>query len=214
MTYTASASTYWPTERIDQMRELIGRGMTSRQIGAQMGVSHRAVLSKCSRLGIALDRKPEWTAEQTQRLRELATQDLSASQIGAALGVTKNAALGKMHREGIPMPRPKLKTRKGRSRPQPHKIRLYDGWRTPRQTASRGLGQVFRDQAVHLPPGLIDLPAEPTAATAVDIIGLTPTSCRWPLGEPTADMLYCGATIGVGSYCPFHTMKAFRPRGA
>ena len=188
MTYSASTSKYWPPERIERMQVLLGEGLTSREIGERLGVSHRAVLAKCSRLGIPCGRPTqEWSEERSKQLRELVAMGLSSRQIGNELGVTRNAVLGKMHREGItPLPRnrsARQKVRNGRNRPQPNKVRLYDGWRKPRQTAALGLGYAVTDPAAHLPPGMKDLPPDtPGAANGIGltIFDLAPDSCRYP----------------------------------
>jgi GcrA cell cycle regulator len=162
----------------------------------------------------------DWPAERIEKLRGLAAAGLSARQMADKMGMTRNSVLGKCFRLDIPIQRQPKKVRKVRSRP---KVATNDGFRptyaasrSGRKSyhpASRGLGLAVREPAVHLAPGMIDLPAEPTAATAVTIMGLTDTTCRWPLGEPTVNMLYCGAATEFGSYCPFHSRKAYKMRG-
>ena len=67
MTYTGSASEYWPPERIDHMMQLITACLSARQIGERLGISHRAVLAKCSRMGIPVGRQKSGMAAGAHR---------------------------------------------------------------------------------------------------------------------------------------------------
>jgi hypothetical protein len=52
-------------------------------------------------------------------------------------------------------------------------------------------------------------------STADKVCALTPTACRWPIGDPAcADFCFCGASVVVGnsSYCDRHRATAYRPR--
>jgi GcrA cell cycle regulator len=219
MTYTGSASEYWPPERIEHMQLLFTEGLSARQVGERLGVSHRAVLAKCSRLGVTAGRpSQEWPPERVDRLRELATMNLTASQIGAELGITKNAALGKMHREGIErQPKnPSQKFKKGRARPQPVKIPLYDGWKAKRRS-SPGSALHFRNDGDIHPTGLKDLPADVPgrAEGGLGIFDLQPDSCRYPCAGDGVAIVYCGATSVDGcSWCERHLRVVYRPRAA
>ena len=220
MTYTGSASEYWPPERIDHMMHLFSGGLSARQVGERLGVSHRAVLAKCSRLGVTVGQpSQEWPPERVDRLRELATMNLSASQIGAELGITKNAALGKMHREGIErQPKnPSQKFKKGRARPQPVKVRLYGDWKAKRRPVA-GPAAHFRNEGNVHPTGMTDLPADVPgrAEGGLGIFDLQPDSCRWPCSGEGIGILYCGAATAEDrlSFCPRHCRLAYRPRAA
>jgi GcrA cell cycle regulator len=56
---------------------------------------------------------------------------------------------------------------------------------------------------------------EPREWSTVDILGLTPTTCRWPIGDDprSPDLMYCGAPKETGSYCAAHNLIAYTPRG-
>lgn len=55
-------------------------------------------------------------------------------------------------------------------------------------------------------------PPQDTDIGTVRIDDLTSLSCRWPCGEPSADMLYCGNSKVTGlPYCEPHVRRAFQP---
>lgn len=65
-----------------------------------------------------------------------------------------------------------------------------------------------------LPPARKRKPTaiDPSLRFACTIMGLGDETCRWPMGEPTHDMLYCGApTAGYGPYCAWHTKISCKP---
>lgn len=161
----------------------------------------------------------DWPLDRLERLATLAADGLSARQMADKMHMSRNAILGMCYRRGIAITRQAEGRKRRRVRSKP-RVEVMDGWRptyaSGHHPASRGLGYALTAPAVHLPPGLMDLPAEPTAATAVTIMGLTGQSCRWPVGgEPNVNMLYCGATKATDrlSFCPFHCRMAYRPRG-
>jgi GcrA cell cycle regulator len=122
------------------------------------------------------------------------------------LGLSANVATSKPARRAAA-----LNPRQRRQPPGVAKVQLYDGWRKPRQSRQGGSGVAIQPAAIPLAPE----PAEPTPATAVTIMGLTATTCRWPLGEPRHDMLYCGAAKDEGvAYCGWHCGWAFKPRSS
>jgi hypothetical protein len=56
---------------------------------------------------------------------------------------------------------------------------------------------------------------EPREWPAVDILGLTTMTCRWPIGDnpSSPDFKYCGAMKEIGPYCARHGAMAYTPRG-
>ena len=54
----------------------------------------------------------------------------------------------------------------------------------------------------------------PLDARPCTLAKLTPTSCRWPVGDPkTPQFRFCGADRGAHhAYCPAHRALAYSPR--
>jgi GcrA cell cycle regulator len=165
----------------------------------------------------------DWPAARIAQLKTFQAQGLSPAEIAPLMpGVSKSAIIGKWFRLGFSLPKgvftkmhnAALKPRQRRVRdkdktgPTP-KVRLYDGWKKPRQSPTTA-------PPLAGPMLATELPTEPATSLAVTIMGLTDLTCRWPLGEPSPTMLYCGAATDDEKlpYCPFHSQLAYRPRAA
>ncbi len=151
-----------------------------------------------------------WTDEKVELLKKLWSNGLSASQIAAELGgITRNAVIGKVHRLGL-SGRAKSASagapRQRKTRPSSHMLRIGRG-------AVRGntaLAHAF-DLDAHAEPELIDnvIPIGQRRS----ILELTESTCRWPIGDPSAvEFFFCGGnTIGGPPYCAFHARVAYQP---
>lgn len=134
-----------------------------------------------------------WTDDRIEHLRVLAADGLSASAIAAGLGggMSRNAVIGKLHRLGLAPTGRTVAAKPGR--PKVTKTRRHP-FNQPRALAL----------ALETAAPIIELPPD-QSPDACTIIQLTSESCRWPLGEPSPDMLYCGSQKWPGSsYCARH----------
>ncbi len=150
-----------------------------------------------------------WTAERAERLKNLwMSGALSCSAIGSLLGVSRSAVIGKGNRMKLPAkkkapppqyPAPgqrKLTHARKPDPPRPSRNASNQPWRLPQPDCEA-------TAAVDLPPDQSDC--------AVTILGLTDSTCRWPIERPAEPMLYCGAAPIDGlSYCPRHHRLAHK----
>jgi len=135
-----------------------------------------------------------WTDTRCERLRIL-WPEYSASICAVDLGVTRSAIIGKAHRMGL-AGKKKVNAVRKEMGPRPKRTR-------PMQ----------RRPAFNPDTELTDLPFD-QSPDAMTIAGLTENTCRWPLGVPAHDMLYCGSeTGGFGAYCGRHHWLAHKPAG-
>jgi GcrA cell cycle regulator len=208
-----SPAELWTVQRTELLTKLWSDGLSASQIAAELGgITRNAVIGKVHRLGLpghlTLTGPTElWTVQRTELLTKLWSDGLSASRIAAELGgITRNTVIGKVHRLGLPKRAKKAKPwvvagvhertwhrRQAKARQRPFVLDEARFW---------------RDIALDLPPAV-------PPATAVSIGELEDHHCRWPLGEPGADMLYCGADkVLAVSYCPFHHALAYTRRAS
>ncbi|HUV32684.1 MAG TPA: GcrA family cell cycle regulator [Devosiaceae bacterium] len=161
-----------------------------------------------------------WTDERVELLKRLWMEGLSASQIAAELGegVTRNAVIGKVHRLKL----------SGRAKPTSGVPRA----RKPRSTAPRRMStsavggrrsvnapmigatalQISPDDEEMLEAALdraVELYIPPQER--VDLLSLTETTCKWPIGDPMSDEFYfCGRDSDESRpYCEFHSRRAY-----
>lgn len=159
-----------------------------------------------------------WTDTRTEDLKALAADGLSASQIAGELGgISRNAVIGKLYRMGISLLGPH-----GGSMPRPKRgaVERRTPFRAPPQKIQKVLIQPKRNSGNGGPVNVvesfvIDLPPDQSEfACTIDHLGSVTemVRCRWPLGQPSADMLYCGAEC-TGTYCARHHRIAYQPAG-
>lgn len=161
-----------------------------------------------------------WTDERIDELRKLWAEGLSASQIATRLGgVTRNAVIGKIHRLGLsgrvktPKPRPAAPRR-------PSSARSAAPIKSPPRVMAVGSAAVKvveRDApAPELEPAVLVQPVAEIVpfGGGVSLLELTPSSCRWPVGDPAdEDLKFCGAQCAQGDvYCRGHAEVAFPGR--
>ncbi len=177
-------------------------------------------------------RNNTWTEERVERLRRLWAEGLSASEIARELGegISRNAVIGKVHRLGLPGRAP---SRSGNARraPQQGATPAAQQATQQRQSASRsqptapaGTGAGTNANvatARKLEEAPTPAPRTRSAEDVVtpfergrirDIMELTRTSCRWPIGDPgDEDFSYCGARAMNGlPYCEHHARIAYQ----
>lgn len=149
-----------------------------------------------------------WTDDRIELLKKLYADNLSASQIADELGgnLSRNAVIGKLHRLGL----------MGRKRAHSivnvaKSIRKAPAGiiRNATKIVAKAQGR-YRAPELH-PDTITDLPADQSDC-AVKMMDANEAHCRWPIGgEPTADMLVCGAKPIKGmSYCARHCRIAYR----
>ncbi len=174
-------------------------------------------------------RNNTWTDERVALLRKLWAEGLSASEIARELGdgITRNAVIGKVHRLGLPGRAP---SRSGNSRrasqqgtaPAPQRRQSATRSQPAAPTAGGGSGAGANvATARKLEEAPAPAPVTRSAEDVVtpfergrirDIMELTRTSCRWPIGDPgDENFAYCGARAMDGlPYCEHHARIAYQ----
>lgn len=152
--------------------------------------------------------KSVWTADRIDRLKVLFGDGLSCGLIAKDLGdgISRNAVIGKINRMGLRPPEKRqpsvckpARTSAGRSRKS-------------RTEPAKPLTLFWRP---HDKPPLIPETDEPVV---VDFVPTNPVRlvdagefiCRWPLGEPSSEMLVCGEPTRDQLGCPYCSIHAAR----
>jgi GcrA cell cycle regulator len=151
-----------------------------------------------------------WTHNQIEEIRRLWSVDgKTASQIGLVFGCTRNAIMGVIHRNGIkkgeatPTPQPRVE---GRFAPLSGMVRrppnLVLGKPDKRPVKPKPVVSVVSKEKT--------MPVqEPGPIVFWD---LTPSSCRWPIGDPPLETLrFCGTRALDGRpYCIKHHRLSYQ----
>ena len=147
-----------------------------------------------------------WTDTRVEILKQSWQDGLSASLVAQKLETTRNAVIGKARRLGLAFRitssrrRPvKPRPAKARTKPAPPPFR-FGGRKKPDRAGTR---------TPKRPAAIPDL--GPAPDIPVTVATLTPTTCKWPLGDPKRPGFhFCGRTKPVtGPYCAHHAAIAF-----
>ena len=207
----------WTDERIEQLKQLWGKGLTASQIADELGgISRNAVIGKAHRLGlkarpspvkanepapkpVSVKKEPVRKEAVAPRVPEPAPQqqaveveEFDEDEVVAVAAEPRDAAVGQ--------PMPKI--------------------------VSIGPGGFMRqgpgDQQAPIPPApprrLVPAKPSPEIADKTSLLDLNDKVCRWPLGHPgEPDFHFCGEQVNPGfPYCVDHCGRAYQaqlPRG-
>ncbi|NBN62807.1 GcrA family cell cycle regulator [Pannonibacter tanglangensis] len=224
-----------PAQRLDLIRPLAARGLTSGQIVSalvpQYGPINRgSLVSFCLRGGVALiARRPKdaaaikgvaelWSDMPPARKREailaLIPEGLSAGQIAGRLSVkhgpvTRGAVIGFVRRNGILLP---LSPGKAAVSRKAEKTRRDDGRPAVPVCVVAASGPDPVPEAAPDRPGASSRPVLlPEDARPVPLFELTGRSCRYPVSHDPRGVaaLFCGAPTSRGSYCACHVKRVY-----
>lgn len=143
-----------------------------------------------------------WDTESEQMLRRLFEAGLSFRDIADKLGVSRNAALGKAYRLGLGEREAALK---GRPRKDDGKERAKRNARKPAKfaTVNIGLGIIGKPDAVQA------VRVADVDPLHIDLLQLTPLSCRYPYGGNGKPITFCGHVTACQPYCAAHAALCY-----
>lgn len=184
----------------------------------------------------------EWTADRVALLTKRWAESCSASEIARELGAgaTRCAVIGKARRLGLPahgatvnkinhhraMNRlhgdgPRMKPNRGAATSRPAVAKAARVAPPPKpakpKLAIAGNGSVYEtaDSAPMLPPVSARAWSPLPGSEPVTIMGLCPTSCRWPVDLIAAtEAHFCGLRAIEGAYCGRHSELSAPKSGA
>ena len=154
-----------------------------------------------------------WTDERVELLKKLWADGLSASRIAAELGgVSRNSVIGKVHRLGL----------SGRAKSASASVPRQRKPRVHHQHMMRIARPGVRGNTALAPMPVYEADLEPEPQVIENIIPigqrctileLTESTCRWPIGDPSAaDFFFCGGKTVEGlPYCGYHSRIAYQP---
>jgi GcrA cell cycle regulator len=156
-----------------------------------------------------------WTEDRVETLKKLWAEGLSASQIATRLGgVTRNAVIGKVHRLGLsgrvtPSRASRPRTSKPRQPSHPGRINTYRNAGATALKAEMIAEKSPIPDPVPAPIREVEIPPGERAT----ILTLSEKTCRWPIGDPSADEFhFCGRMPSVNMpYCQHHCQIAYQP---
>lgn len=158
-----------------------------------------------------------WSEERIEALKQMVAAGKTAKVMAADLRITRNAVIGKIKRLKLEWSRANfncsgaLQRAQSAARPKRESPKKAD---RPPSNFVPWVKLPKREEDSEVAPTAEQneataLPSEAAPETRVTLLGLTATTCRWPLGEDRVEF-FCGDEIAHGRvYCPHHCRMAF-----
>lgn len=194
----------WDNATLKKLKGLMGKGLSTSEIGKRLGLSKNAVVGKLNRLG--WNSKAGGTSVASAPAAKAATTKKTTS-------VTKAATPAKKVAPKKPVATPKKTA-------------------TPTKTgATKKAGTAATKKATATPAKKTPVAATPAQVSkskasssktlamhqriiqhSLEMANLKPNQCRWPIGDPDSENFhFCGETVFVGKpYCYEHCKQAYQ----
>jgi len=176
----------WDSGMLKKLKTLVGKGLSTAEIGKKIGMSKNAVVGKLNRLG--------WNSKATETEAKKTTKTKKEPKTPAKKAV-KAVSVKKVVEKKSKTPAPKVKEVK----PVKLKADTTVKEKIVVKTASK---KTKKDLALH----------ELLIQHALQMANLKPNQCRWPIGDPDSDNFhFCGETVFSGKpYCYEHCRQAYQ----
>ena len=177
----------WDSGMLKKLKSLVGKGLSTAEMGKKLGMSKNAVVGKLNRLGWNV--KP---GEPEPKTRGKAKKETKVSTKKALKSAVSTKAIEKKPRVWGRKPK-EAKT----ETPVKQKVAVKE--KIVVKTASK---KTKKDLALH----------ELLIQHALQMANLKPNQCRWPIGDPDSENFhFCGETVFAGKpYCYEHCRQAYQ----
>jgi len=195
-------STGWDSNMLKKLKALVGKGLSTAEMGKKLGMSKNAVVGKLNRLGWnakASETTPKKAAktETTKKTVAKKAEPKTVTKKTAKQTVTVKKSEKKVADKKATKTPKKAETKKTKVAEKVAEPAKQE--KTVVKTASK---KTKKDLALH----------ELLIQHALQMANLKPNQCRWPIGDPDSDNFhFCGETVFSGKpYCYEHCRQAYQ----
>lgn len=177
----------WDSNILKKLKALVGKGLSTSEIGKRLGMSKNAIVGKLHRLG--WNPKATEVVPETKRAKKAADKKPAAKKV-----VTKKTVAEKSSKKVATKPEKKTKVVAAvKPIPEPKKAAPKTGG---------GHAIAAKNSGAH----------QRAVRHALEMANLKPNQCRWPIGDPDSEGFhFCGAQVFVGKpYCYEHCKQAYQ----
>ena len=191
----------WDSNMLKKLKTLVGKGLSASEIGKKLEVSKNAVIGKLNRLGWnakaveATEKKPAKSNKDTKETKSVAKKATKKSVLKTLFN--KKADKKVVSKKGTVKKTADKAVKKNADTKKADKKAVAE--KPVIKTASK---KTKKDLALH----------ELLIQHALQMAGLKPNQCRWPIGDPDSDNFhFCGETVFAGKpYCYEHCRQAYQ----
>ena len=205
----------WDSNMLKKLKALVGKGLSTAEMGKKLGMSKNAVVGKLNRLGwnakasevadkkSAKSSKAKATAKpaKTTAKKAAPAKKTAAKKVPAKPVAKKAIAKKPLAKKVEKKPTKKVAVKKAPAKPAKpaKKAAVKEVAKPVIKTASK---KTKKDLALH----------ELLIQHALQMANLKPNQCRWPIGDPDSDNFhFCGETVFAGKpYCYEHCRQAYQ----
>ena len=192
----------WDNSILKKLKALMGKGLSTSEIGKRLGLSKNAVVGKLHRLG--------WNAKATEETKPAASKKTAVKKTPVKKGAVKKETV-KVATKKTVAPK-KTGATSAKKKPVTTKVAPKTTKKTAKEVApkkeavapKKPVGRAIsgRNVGVH----------QRVVQHALEMANLKPDQCRWPIGDPDSEGFhFCGAPVFVGKpYCYEHCKQAYQ----
>ena len=186
----------WDSGMLKKLKALVGKGLSTSEMGRKLGMSKNAVVGKLNRLG--------WNAKATEveskkEKKESKAADKKKTKITPVKKVSEKVVKKSVTKVAKPAKKEKVVANKKTVKTPVKDTKNVAKAPAVIKTASK---KTKKDLALH----------ELVIQHALQMAGLKPNQCRWPIGDPDSDSFhFCGEQVFAGKpYCYEHCRQAYQ----
>ena len=214
-------SKVWDNSKLKKLKTLIGKGLSTSEIGKKIGMSKNAVVGKLNRLGWNIKANDEDDKKSSKKKKDAKKTDTKKAP------AKKTAVKTKVKAKKTPVKKPvvkKAEPKKKVGRPaktvkivaKKEKTKKAVAVKQAKTTVNKKTKSEVKEKPV------IKTASKKTKKDlalhelliqhALQMANLKPNQCRWPIGDPDSDNFhFCGETVFSGKpYCYEHCRQAYQ----
>ena len=179
----------WDNSTLKKLKALMGKGLSTSEIGRRLGLSKNAVVGKLNRMG--------WNAKAgsttTAKDKTLKTKKTTVAKPKAAV---------KSPAKKTPVKAPAKKTETKATAKKTEKPSTKSTAKVEKPAQKSATKTSAKNLAIH----------QRIIQHSLEMANLKPNQCRWPIGDPDSENFhFCGKTVFTGKpYCYEHCRLAYQ----
>ena len=190
----------WDNSTLKKLKALMGKGLSTSEIGKRLGLSKNAVVGKLNRLGWnakagATSSSVKSAAKTTKKTTTAtASKSKTAAKTPAKKGADKTPVKKATTTKVVTKKTPVKQSKAKKSSETTKKADVKDS-KTSSKASAKSL-------AMH----------QRIIQHSLEMANLKPNQCRWPIGDPDSENFhFCGKTVFTGKpYCYEHCRLAYQ----
>lgn len=187
----------WDNATLKKLKALMGKGLSTSEIGKRLGLSKNAVVGKLNRLG--WNAKAGATPKTAAKPAVKKTATASAKK-APAKAAPKKAVATKPAKAKPATKKPEVKAKEKTTTKAETKKTVKAS--APKEKAKTTKLSVSKNLAMH----------QRIIQHSLEMANLKPNQCRWPIGDPDSENFhFCGKQVFTGKpYCYEHCRLAYQ----